>query len=236
MPDSQHKTTKNAQNTEETYWIALGDIHDKNSRLSKIPGLRKAQGVIVSGDLTLTGGPDQARKALEPLIKDNIRIFAQIGNMDRPEVTQWLIDQGWNLHCELHELAPDTVIMGVGASTFTPFGTPSEYPESWFAHELERLWHSARKYKHVILVSHNPPKNTVCDDIGGGNHVGSMAVREFIEENQPDICICGHIHEGVGTDLIGHTVVTNPGAFLSGGYLTLRLTANGPAVELGSLI
>ena len=33
--------------------------------------------------------------------------------------------------------------MGLGGSTFTPFGTPSEFPESRFADWLEHMWRAA---------------------------------------------------------------------------------------------
>lgn len=73
-----------------------------------------------------------------------------------------------------------------------------------------------------MLVSHNPPKDTACDVIPGDVHVGSTAVREFLEEAQPDICLCGHIHEARAVDRVGRTVVVNPGALAQGGYVLLR--------------
>lgn len=87
--------------------------------------------------------------------------------MDRPEVDAWLSEKGWNLHTTIRELTPEIAVFGVGASTFTPFGTPSEYPESAFAAWLEAAWARARLYPHTVLVSHNPPKDTACDVIPG---------------------------------------------------------------------
>ena len=66
-------------------------------------------------------------------------------------------------------------------------------------------------------------------------HVGSTAVREFIEEAQPDICLCGHIHESRAVDRIGRTVVVNPGALAGGGYVLVRSNAGQLSVELGQL-
>lgn len=65
---------------------------------------------------------------LEKLTRYNPVIYAQIGNMDRAEVTDWLAKQGWNTHLCVRELAPGVALMGLGGSTFTPFGTPSEFP------------------------------------------------------------------------------------------------------------
>ena len=79
-------------------WIVMGDLHDKAARLGEIQGLEEADGIIVTGDLTVTGGAAQARNVLEKLTRYNPVIYAQIGNMDRAEVTDWLTKQGWNTH------------------------------------------------------------------------------------------------------------------------------------------
>ncbi len=216
-------------------WIALGDIHDDISRLDAIAELAEADGVIVTGDMTFGGGVKQAEKVIFALQERNPKVWAQIGNMDREEVTHWLQENDWNLHTEVRALTSEVCVFGVGASTFTPFGTPSEYPESHFAQWLEQAWVKARKWKKQILISHNPPKDTLCDIIGDGVHVGSTAVREFIMENQPDICICGHIHEACNMDRLGRTIIINPGNFAAGGYVILRSHGGELSAELKHL-
>jgi Icc-related predicted phosphoesterase len=52
-------------------------------------------------------------------------------------------------------------------------------------------------------------------------------VREFIEEQQPELCLCGHIHESRAEDRIGKTHVINPGPLKEGGYVLLRLAGEG---------
>ena len=93
----------------------MGDLHDKAARLGEIQGLEEADGIIVTGDLTVTGGAAQARNVLEKLTRYNPVIYAQIGNMDRAEVTDWLTRQGWNTHLCVRELAPGVAIMGLAA-------------------------------------------------------------------------------------------------------------------------
>ncbi|MHA2067516.1 MAG: metallophosphoesterase family protein, partial [Candidatus Thorarchaeota archaeon] len=39
--------------------------------------------------------------------------------------------------------------------------------------------------------------------------VGCEAQRRWIEENQPKLVVCGHIHGGYGLGLIGNTLVVN---------------------------
>ncbi len=49
----------------------------------------------------------------------------------------------------------------------------------------------------TMYVIHTPPDNTNLDIVLNRNHVGSMAVRLFIEEKQPYLTLHGHIHETV---------------------------------------
>ena len=57
--------------------------------------------------------------------------------------------------------------------------------------------------------------------------MGSHAIRESIEEVQPVVALCGHIHESRATSKLGRTVVVNPGSqypegILQGSILTLN--------------
>lgn len=51
--------------------------------------------------------------------------------------------------------------------------------------------------RKTVYVIHTPPSQTNLDIIMDGSHVGSMAVRLFIEECQPYLTLHGHIHETV---------------------------------------
>jgi Icc-related predicted phosphoesterase len=229
------------------YWLALGDIHDDISRLEEIPELENAAGVIITGDITLAGGIKQARRVLEPIAKRVPLLLAQIGNMDQEEITGWLEKKEWNLHARARELFPDILILGVGGSPSTPFGTPSEFTEEQLKEYLERAYAEAKHIlagnpqlpgakattPRLILVSHTPPYSSACDRLRSGLLAGSAAVRAFIEKRQPDICICGHIHESRAQDRIGKTLVINPGTVQAGGYVLLRLrdSLNGQDLE-----
>lgn len=63
----------------------------------------------------------------------------------------------------------------------------------------------------AVLVLHSPPKGH-CDSAGDGMHFGSPALRRAIEEKQPRLAVCGHIHESWGCESeIGATPVRNLG-------------------------
>ncbi len=207
--------------------IAFGDIHMEYEALKDIPGLSQAELVIVTGDFTNFGGKEEASTVLDAIRGFNPNVWGLLGNLDQPSVDDFLTGQGINLHGQGRVFAGELGIFGVGGSNPTPFNTPTEFPEE----ELSRIVHSA--YRMVegapvkLLVSHTPPVNTKTDRISSGAHVGSSAIRRFIEEVQPDICITGHIHESRGEDRIGKTIVLNPGMLRDPGWVEITRTGDG---------
>ncbi|WP_462326565.1 metallophosphoesterase family protein [Desulfobaculum sp.] len=207
----------------QRYWIGCGDLHGSAAQVAVIPGIAGAQGVIVSGDITTAGGLDVARRVIADVAAANGNIHAQIGNMDDHSVTDWLEAEGMNMHVRARELAPSAGLIGVGCSSPTPFGTPCEASEEQIAAWLDEAYASARDWDALLLVAHDPPFETAADKLPGGMHVGSRAVREFIERVQPDVCLCGHIHEARAVDHLGATTIVNPGMLDNGGYAVITL-------------
>ena len=68
-----------------------------------------------------------------------------------------------------------------------------------------------------IWLIHQPPDRLGMDICGHGERVGSPAVREFIEKQQPLLTMHGHIHEspmqpgGAWRATVGRTTVLQPG-------------------------
>lgn len=63
----------------------------------------------------------------------------------------------------------------------------------------------------VAMLIHQPPYGTALDDVPCAP-AGCLDYREFIEQHQPDLVICGHIHENAGKrDRIDKSVIINPG-------------------------
>ncbi|NDY43396.1 serine/threonine protein phosphatase [Dissulfurirhabdus thermomarina] len=206
--------------------IAFGDIHMEYGELARIPGLAEADLVIVTGDFTNFGGEKEAEKVLGAIRRYNGKILAVPGNLDQPEVAGMLHARGINLHADGVMLG-ETGIVGVGGSNPTPFNTPTEFPEERLAALMEKGLEKVREAKRLILVSHAPPVDTATDRIPSGAHVGSRAVRDFIERHRPLFCLTGHIHEARGTDRIGETLVLNPGMLSHPGWIELEETDGG---------
>lgn len=62
--------------------------------------------------------------------------------------------------------------------------------------------------------------------------VGSVAVKRYIEERQPILSIHGHIHEDRGIDIVGDTIVVNPGPLKDGYYAEAELNGAKAVVVL----
>ncbi|MGA1795316.1 MAG: metallophosphoesterase [bacterium] len=200
--------------------IAFGDIHEHTDHLSAIEDLPRADCVVITGDLTNTGGIERAKMVIDHVRRYNTAVFAQAGNFDRREVESFLQGLGISIHG--NGIIQGTIgIFGVGGSNPTPFNTPNEFAE----HEIHSLilqgYRTVKDAPCTLFVPHAPPYDTAVDMVRSGEHVGSTAVREFIELYQPDVCVTGHIHEGKGEDRIGRTHVVNPGPLAQGGYVEL---------------
>ncbi len=76
--------------------------------------------------------------------------------------------------------------------------------------DFKKLAKRAEDVKKTIFVIHTPPYNTKLD-ITSTKHVGSVAVRRFIEKYQPLATLHGHVHESSGIEKIGKTFCVNPG-------------------------
>lgn len=218
--------------TKEKFWIGFGDIHEDLSLLGEIPNIYAADGVIISGDITNRGDTRRASELLDEIFKINANIYAQIGNMDRPEVTSYLDEKGWNIHAKGKLLAEDIGIMGVGYSTPTPFMTPSEVSDDKLAQWLNEGYEQVKHLMKLILVAHDPPLGSKAAQLPSGENVGNRSVLEFIQRVQPDICLTGHIHEAESEDFIGRTKILNPGMLCMGGYVLIRLQEGKLAADL----
>jgi hypothetical protein len=201
--------------------IAFGDVHMRTDRARDIPEIRKADCIVVTGDLTVRGGTKEVLPVLESLAALSQKVYAQIGNMDKKEVDELLSAREINLNGRGIRVG-DVGLFGLGGSTPTPFGTPSEFSEAELDRRLWQAYEDVRALRFKVLFSHTPPFNTLVDRVRSGYHAGSRSVRKFLEQTDCSLCVCGHIHEAVGTDQVGSTLVLNPGMLSYGGYARIE--------------
>ena len=202
--------------------VSFGDVHMATRNLERMGEvMRDCDLVIVSGDLTNFGGPDDARKVLTDVRRACSAVLAVPGNLDRLEVIPFLEEDGVALHGKGLTIG-GIGIFGCGGSNITPFGTPMELSEDEIYATLRAGYEAVREVRPLLMICHTPPYDTKCDRIMSGKPVGSTAARRFIEEVKPEVCISGHIHESAGVDTIGPTKILNAGPFKGGGYIVVH--------------
>ena len=101
----------------------------------------------------------------------------------------------------------NTPFWGIGGGIpITPFGSWSFDFDENQARDLLRDCPV-----NAVLISHSPPKGAV-DVASNGKSLGSVAVRETIEQKQPRLVVCGHIHGSAGQwAKVENTPVVNAG-------------------------
>lgn len=193
--------------------------------LSTIDGLDSADLILLTGDLTNFGHRADAAKVLDAVRSINPKILAVHGNLDYPDVKDYLEELNLSLHGRGLSRG-DLHLVGVGGSNPTPFHTPTEYSETELARIIEQGISELGERRPFILVSHTPPADCAADLLKSGAHAGSSSVRRYIEQYAPPLCLCGHIHEARSASNIDSTLVINPGLLREGGWVEINLVGN----------
>lgn len=198
--------------------LAAADFHGSSGgeiNLSKF--LKRGYDCLVLiGDLTNFGPPEVAESLIDSVKNYGIPLFSVPGNCDPKSVLQVLEKHGTNIHGKCGRLG-DVTFVGLGGSNLTPFNTPFELTEVEIQEELAAA--SCGMGEKWVLVTHAPPHGTKVDQIKEGTHVGSKSIRQYIEQKQPLVSLCAHVHEGRGADQLGRTLIINPGP-ITKGYAT----------------
>jgi len=204
--------------------IAFADVHGSYDRVGEILAAETSfDAVIVGGDLTTHGTTDEACSAIQGIQKFGKPVLAVAGNMDLPA-----FDVAYEtLHVNINAkgiVVGDAGFFGIAGSPFTPMNTPYEISEAEIARRANMGWRDVNSARWKIFVPHAPPRGTALDKILIGKHVGSLAVREFVELRQPDVLVCGHIHESRGIDVLGKTQMVNCGTAARGYYAVIEMS------------
>jgi hypothetical protein len=198
--------------------VGITDIHGHTERLGELAEeLSAADVVLLCGDITHFGHRSTAEQVLAACRRHNPRILAVAGNCDYPDVEAYLAEEEISLH-GTHVIVEEVAFLGVGGSLPCPGRTPNEHTEKDLEAILSQAAAGLSRQLPWVLVAHQPPRDTALDRVQSGAHVGSRAVREFILEYEPAMCLTGHIHESVGMDSLGPCKLVNPGPVGSGGY------------------
>ncbi len=206
-------------------FLLLSDMHGDTAVMDKLADeFAKADAVLFGGDFAKFGHAETGLPALETLVKKHETVYAVIGNCDEPDFLSEI--EGADISVQNGMVFHDGLVFaGSGGGTKFSGDTPFERTEEEIVADYDILKQSASqcadengRWNNLVLIMHNPPKDTACDMIPGGIHVGSAALRAVIEDMQPLLVLTGHIHESAGIDTVGRTTVVNPGALFEGKY------------------
>ncbi len=214
-------------------FLVISDLHGNLDVLDKMADVfKEADAVLFAGDFARFGESSTGLPALEKLCSMHDSIYAVIGNCDEPAFLDELDKRDISVEKTLTSLDGLSIAGSGGGSKFTGT-TPFERTDEELLSDFGMVTGQGEgEWDNLIAIMHNPPKDTACDMVSGGVHVGSPLLRKFIDDYKPLAVITGHIHESVGTDKIGNTVVVNPGALLEGNYAWLTVGKSGGKWEV----
>jgi Icc-related predicted phosphoesterase len=198
--------------------LCITDLHGDASALDRIVAeADDVDVVLLGGDITHFGTPNAAEDFVRHVQRRAPKVFAVAGNCDSQRIDERLAEIGVSL------FGRGVVYQGVGfygVSAMPPWlGNMYELTEAEIAAAL-----SAGKQQlpptagPEVVLSHPPPHGSLVDLTRRGEHVGSLSVRAFVDQVQPALVVCGHIHEGRGIDTLGATTVVNCGPAYQGYY------------------
>ncbi len=210
--------------------LVISDIHGSTENIEKLENVfKECDLVLFGGDFARFNHAETGKPALEALRKSHDSVFAVLGNCDEGEFISELEDADMSVQKSM-VFTDSLVIAGSGGGSRFSGDTPFERTEDELLgdfdvikNSIEQIQDEDGKCSSLILIMHNPPKDTKADMIPGGIHVGSEKLRNFIEEVQPLLVVTGHIHESAGIDKIGNTTIINPGALLEGKYSIVEI-------------
>ncbi|MFV0513832.1 MAG: metallophosphoesterase family protein [Jhaorihella sp.] len=186
--------------------LAFSDLHLARARAADlVAASADADLVIAAGDFC--GKREGLEQAMAMLAGLAAPVVAVPGNGESLEELTGAAPADWTvLHGEGASIG-GLRLFGLGYGVpVTPFGEWScDLTEDAAAALL------ARCEAADVLITHSPPKG-IGDENSGGLSLGSVSVRAAIERVQPQLAVCGHIHESWGRrGRIGRTQVVNLG-------------------------
>ncbi len=222
---------------------AAADLHASEATRERVERAfatvaEEADVILLAGDLTTTGEPEQAQVVADACKAIDIPVFAVFGNHDvhanRPDEIRavledanvHLLDRTWQ-SCEIEGVLLGIVgakgfVGGFPGSTLPDFGEPimrEAYAET--TREADAIGQGLRELVHcdlrVVLLHYAPIQATV-EGEPEGIHVmlGSDRLATPIAEYGADLVLHGHAHAGTFDGCIGKIPVYNVAVHVTG--------------------
>ena len=207
--------------------LALADLHDHVEMLQLVREV-DADLIAFCGDLHNGSDRIAARPAAEALALLSKPVLIVPGNMDHRDVVPDLWrDAGFVMLHRSSFRCGDYGFLGMGGMVVRSpqrLGDPRRYyhRDDEVYETLAGTFPKIRDARCRIILTHQPPRGAR-DAVHTGELTGSVSLRRFVEEYQPELLLCGHIHEDRGESKIGRTRIINAGEMRRGYAASIEL-------------
>jgi Icc-related predicted phosphoesterase len=213
--------------------VVLPDLHEGGIKYLPLlrDALATADWVLLPGDLTIRGSTDAMEKVLAALQEYNPNILAVPGEWDTRHGSHILTQHHCNLHGQF-VLLEGMAFIGLGGC-LTYQNAPKEhlmYDNFQYEMLLQTITDQLPRRTPLLLMTHHPPHETHADRLYSGKRAGSRAIRDFVDQRQPLLCLTGHLHHVQTIEHIGKTLILNPGP------IWLYQTYGYVVIEYGSIV
>ncbi|MBC2715099.1 MAG: phosphoesterase [Desulfobacteraceae bacterium] len=200
---------------------AVADIHadpERIERIRAVVSVNQPDVVVVAGDIINYIQPAKTFNILNNL---SVPVLAVRGNSD-PAYIEKYFNRFSNLtSLHLNRVMVQSIpFIGLSGTIPLPFRNRVRFREQNLMNQAYPLIDS-----QTVFVVHPPPWGSL-DQVMGRFHSGSQMVRDLVEQRQPRLLLCGHIHEAAGVSNIGETTVVN---------CSIPKTGKGMMIELGQV-
>jgi Icc-related predicted phosphoesterase len=222
---------------------AAGDVHASEATRSRIAEAfaaveREADLVLLAGDLTTQGEPQQAEVLAEATRGMGVPVVAVLGNHDLnaghgEEISAILSEAGVRMldrEAIVLELAGQEIgvvgtkgfVGGFSGSQLPDFGEPllrRVYAET--TEEVDAIRRGLQEIAHcpirIVLLHYAPTPDTLHGEPEGiWTYLGSERLATPIAEYRPDVVLHGHAHSGSFEGAIGGVPVYNVAVHVTG--------------------
>jgi uncharacterized protein len=241
---------------------AAGDVHASEATRERIEEAfatveHDADIILLAGDLTTHGEPEQARVLADACRGLEIPVCAVLGNHDLHsgfgrEISDVCTEAGIHMldrSSTVCELAGGEVgivgtkgfIGGFTGSALPDFGEPLLrrcYAET--SAEVDAIQHGLQEVAHcpvrIVLLHYSPTADTLLGEPEGiWSYLGCDRLATPIAEHRPDVVLHGHAHAGSFEGAIGTVPVYNVAVHVTGrDFYVFELESHKVEVEAGT--
>jgi uncharacterized protein len=182
---------------------ANNDVHANKRALDELTKAAKnADLILCAGDISVFGM--DMIEVLEIMNSWNKPVYFIHGNHEDEALFEDVNKEYANLHF-VHATEKEfqnITVLGWGGGGFA-----KQDPE------LAAFAKNLKPKPNRIIIFHGPPHGTKADWMEGwDDYVGCKTKRAVVEQLQPFLVLCGHIHENFNAvDQIGKSIIMNPG-------------------------